>query len=263
LVEQGAKAWPDLALSKAQFRAFLELRLARGALHAEDLFLVCACVAGVAGAQRTFESRYMPEVARALERRADAGLVSEVEQRLRMSFFFAAPGQPSRLERYTGTGSLRGWVRAVAARTAVSVARLGGNRELLVSCRKLADMPQVAKDPELALIQTRYRPHFDAAFAHALRQLTARERTVLRMHLIDGFNIERIGKAYRVHRATVARWIGQARDSIIAQTQASLAARLDLKPAELRSLLRALRSQLELSLDRFLCSSLNQATLDG
>jgi RNA polymerase sigma-70 factor (ECF subfamily) len=53
---------------------------------------------------------------------------------------------------------------------------------------------------------------------------------------------------YRVHRATVARWIAKARDTLVERTRDVLVHRLDAGPAEIASLLRLIRSELDASL---------------
>ena len=51
-----------------------------------------------------------------------------------------------------------------------------------------------------------------------------------------------------VHRATVARWLAELREHLLAATRAHLAESLQLKEDELDSLIRLLRTELSLSL---------------
>jgi len=75
---------------------------------------------------------------------------------------------------------------------------------------------------------------------------------VLRLHLLDGLNIDRIGQLHDVHRATAARWLASAREALAKDTQRILQARLQVSRSEFESLLRLVRSDLDVSLCRIL-----------
>ena len=75
------------------------------------------------------------------------------------------------------------------------------------------------------------------------------------MHYIDGLNIDRIGVVFHVHRATVARWIAGAREQLHERTMAEVASGLALSQEELESLLRVVRSSLDLSLRALLAEA--------
>lgn len=55
-----------------------------------------------------------------------------------------------------------------------------------------------------------------------------------------------------VHRATAARWVDAARETVLAGTQRELIRRLRISRSELASVIRLIQSQLELSLLRVL-----------
>ncbi|WP_395812894.1 sigma factor-like helix-turn-helix DNA-binding protein [Archangium minus] len=59
--------------------------------------------------------------------------------------------------------------------------------------------------------------------AEALAALPSRERTVLRLHLVEGLSLERIGTVYRTHKSTVSRWLARAREEVLAGTRSRLA----------------------------------------
>ena len=77
---------------------------------------------------------------------------------------------------------------------------------------------------------------------------------MLKLYL-GGLNIERIGVCYGVHRATVARSIGDARERLLADTRTRLAGNLALEESEVDSLVGLLRSQVEVSLMKYLVTS--------
>jgi RNA polymerase sigma-70 factor (ECF subfamily) len=81
-----------------------------------------------------------------------------------------------------------------------------------------------------------------------LGRLSDRQRTILRQQLLDGLSIDEIGALYRIHRATAARWLEQARQQVLENTRALLLERLQVRPQELDSIIRLIRSRLEVSL---------------
>jgi RNA polymerase sigma-70 factor (ECF subfamily) len=108
--------------------------------------------------------------------------------------------------------------------------------------------------PEHILIRQHYREHFQQAFAAALRTLSTRERTLLRLHLLDGLTEEQLGTMYSAHRVTIARWLRRTREQILRETQRLLAERLGLPPGELESVTGLVPSRLEHSLGSLLRS---------
>jgi RNA polymerase sigma-70 factor (ECF subfamily) len=143
-------------------------------------------------------------------------------------------------------------VRVVAVREALTLLRKTAGAAARHEEEDLADLRAQVHDPELALIQARHANDFRLAIQTALGELSTRERTVLRLHFCDGLNIDQIGVVYRVHRATVARWIARAREELLETVRKTLRARLGVTPSELRSLLVHVRSQLDVSVHRLL-----------
>jgi RNA polymerase sigma-70 factor (ECF subfamily) len=101
-------------------------------------------------------------------------------------------------------------------------------------------------DAELALLMQRYQGAYQAALRRALAGLTARERTLLRMSILEGLTVERLGQIYRVHKTTTARWLREARAKLVERTFAELRLQLDLSEAALHSLNGVMVSRLEL-----------------
>ena len=114
--------------------------------------------------------------------------------------------------------------------------------------------PKVARrargDPELEFLQQEYRAEFKAAFEEAVRSLSDREHNLLRMHVLEHLPIDDIGAVFKIHRATAARQLSRAREVLREGTRQKLRERLRLSEAELRSVLKLVRSNLELSLSR-------------
>jgi RNA polymerase sigma-70 factor (ECF subfamily) len=109
-----------------------------------------------------------------------------------------------------------------------------------------------AVDVELDVIRRRYRPAFEAAITRALSAMPVRDRTILRLRLVDGVEVDRIATMYGVHRTTVTRWIADSRTALLDETRRILTAELGATDAELDSLAGLVRSQLHVSLIRLL-----------
>jgi RNA polymerase sigma-70 factor (ECF subfamily) len=169
-----------------------------------------------------------------------------VQQELRARLLVDDPARPAKLRDYVGRGRLASWLRVVAVRVALD--RHRSQRPVA----ELDDAMAISADPELGYLEARYRQQFQDAFRTALGELEPRERTVLRMHLVDGLAIDRIGVIYDVHRATAARWLSSARDNLYEMTRAHLRAELGLNDDEFASIVRLVRSRLDISVMRLL-----------
>jgi RNA polymerase sigma-70 factor, ECF subfamily len=263
LLASARTAWPRVRLQDAAFLRHLaerlpshvELERSLRAVHAADLFLACACVHGDSAALAALEAHFLPRVAAAVSRvEGAADTASEVVQLLREKLLTSEAGRPPRLAEYQGQGPLVAWLRAAAVRTALNLRRTA-RRQTRVEEEALADATVPQEHPELAHLRQRHRADFQAALAEALAALPPRERTLLRLHLVEGLSLERIGALYRTHKSTVSRWLARAREDVLAGTRTRLAERLRLSSGELHSLLREVPSQLDLSLPALLASS--------
>src|SRR5581483_10913105 len=102
--------------------------------------------------------------------------------------------------------------------------------------------------PELALVAARYHDAFHEAVRDALAGLDERARVLLKLHLVDGVTLVRLAGMYAVDRATVVRWLAQARERVRTAALERLRARVGGSADELHSVLRLLRSRLDVSL---------------
>jgi RNA polymerase sigma-70 factor (ECF subfamily) len=106
--------------------------------------------------------------------------------------------------------------------------------------------------PALAVMKAKYRDEFKRAFHAAVAALSDRERLLLRQAELDGLSIDELAKFYGVHRATTARWVESAREAVLKKTQEALAERLAIASAEVASIMRLIRSSLDVSLPALL-----------
>jgi RNA polymerase sigma-70 factor (ECF subfamily) len=252
---EGRAAHPRLALDEATFAAYLDARATDDAalrrLHAADLYLACACARGEPEALVVFEAQIVDKLAPALARAGAASLVDEVKQIVRERLLLGAAGKGPRIADYAGEGALLTWVRVVALRAAATLRR-GAQRSRAREDEALLDAPLALDSPDLLHLRRRYADDFKAAFELGVAELTPRDRNLLRQHLIDRLTIDDLGALYRVNRVTASRWLSHAREEVARATRKALVARLRLSPPELESILRLVRSDLDLSIDRVL-----------
>jgi RNA polymerase sigma-70 factor (ECF subfamily) len=246
--QEGRARWPGIRLEREVFERFLVERGPVSGLHGADLYLACACAEGDAAALLVFERDLMSQVPLFLSR-LPAPTVQEVQQLLRERLLVSGPGKRAQIADYAGRGPLAGWLRIAALRAAGNLRRDGQVREAHEELSPAT--PAIGADPELAFLKGHYRPAFERAFGEAFQTLTVEERNVLRLHFLDGLNIDRIGALFQVHRATAARWLASARERLMEETRRKAQAALGISPAELDSLLGLVRSQLGVSLHSF------------
>ena len=82
-----------------------------------------------------------------------------------------------------------------------------------------------------------------------------RERTLLKQQIVDGLGIDELGALYEVHRATAARWVAAAREKLLLRTRRAFMVRVRISSDECESIMRMVRSQLDVSLHRRLAAS--------
>ncbi len=249
----GARAaWPRVQLDPGVFRDRLEAAIdgaddpvrALAALAADDLYLACALAKGDPAAVAAFEREILAHLPKFIARvGTDASFVDEVAQRVREKLLV---GPAPRIARYSGKGPLGGWVRMVSVRVALDVMREHGQQPSTGDEDTLAAV--ASGDVELQLLKARYRDDVKAAFDAAFASLSAGERNLLRLHLVESLNIDEIAVLQRAHRSTVARQIGRCRDKLIGETRRLLRARFGEDDAQVDSLIRLVRSQMDLSI---------------
>lgn len=249
-------AWPEFLVGPEAFLPYFADRVSREGpdalqkLRAGDLYAACACAKGDARALAALERRYFPEIDAALGKmNLGSARVEDVKQGLRRQMFVGEGGVPPRITEYTGRGDLRGWLRVTAVRAALKVIRKE-KREVLVEDEQLFAASASAADPELLYVKEVYRAEFKVAFQEALESLEDREKNLLRQHVVDTLSIDEIGALYQVHRATAARWLGKAKETLLARTRQRFMARAKISGEECDSIMRLVHSQLDMTIRR-------------
>lgn len=254
-VAAARRDWPALEISDADFGAYVRQRFGPSGLppllHAGDLLLACACGRGLDLATQSFQALYRLPIRRVCARyKADESLADDVRQAVYERLLVSRGGQPARIGEYRGSGSLEAWVARVAITTLLMLQRAARRREQHQSSASKESVAPL--DPELEFIRARYKAQLEQAITRALEELGDRERTLLRLHLGERLNIDALGSMYGVNRATAARWLVAARQSLLERARAAICASLGASPDELESLGVLLQSQLHVSLARHL-----------
>jgi RNA polymerase sigma-70 factor (ECF subfamily) len=255
--------WPALPIDDLSFVSHLarhihgelDIERALASVHAADLYLALACGVGNHRALVELEKLFsaLPD---SLSRLANRAPPDEVLQSLRVKLLVATTDAGPKILDYAGRGPLAAWLRIAAIRTAVSLGRKSNVAAAAPVTREvLLGIAGVADDPEVLHLRDRCKDEFKKAFEDAIASLTAQERNVLRLNLIDRLSIDEIGALFRVHRATAARWIQRSLETIQQRTRTLLLGRLELAESELDSLMLLLRGSIELSVQRLLSES--------
>jgi len=208
--EAGAERF---GLTQAEFSAILQevagRYLPRGAslsettgfltrLHLEDLALARACARGSEAAWETFIARFQESLA------ATAYALSPANARELADSLYAdlygtraeAGARRSKLDSFTGRGSLSGWLRAVLAQEYVN--RYRRERRLLSledqHCPPAAPPPVPAADPRVT-----------EATDEALARLAPDDKYILACYYLDGRTLAEVARLRGVHESTISR----------------------------------------------------------
>ena len=221
-------------------------------LQLEDLWIATGCLHQDPVALKLAETRVFDRLPGALRRSGRS--LSDIEEELqvlRVKLFVGKDGRPPRVADYHGLGKLYSWVRMVAVRDSQNALRSQG-REKLVEGEELWERLLPAGDSHLEYMKETYRQSFRHALAQAVDALEDRERLLLRQHFVEGVPSGKLASLYKVHRATVSRWIVLAQESLLEATRSRLRADLGIDEDELESVLRLIHSRFEASLANLL-----------
>ena len=176
-------------------------------LHLNDLMLAQACLRGVEQAWDRFLVLYREKLYRmaAALSGQDAG-ARELADSLYADLFGMRRNEAgkriSKLEAYTGRGTLEGWLRVVLSREYVNRYRTTRRQVSFddeIETRASALLAGSVPEPE----QQRLAEATDAA----LNTLSDEEQFLLAAHYLDGRTLAEIGRLLGVHESTVSRRI--------------------------------------------------------
>jgi RNA polymerase sigma-70 factor (ECF subfamily) len=259
--ERGRSTWPEVNLPGEVFANHVRrLGVADGdlVLNGADLYLACACAQADERALAILQKALLPAIDGHLRRLGVPDDDLEDVRQLLLVRLLSAPN--GGLASYAARSPLVRWLRIVAGRAAIDARRVGLRTSRPGDQTAIDKLVSDGADPEVAAMRLRLKEDFQAALEESLGALSARAKSILRMHYVDGLNIAAIGQVYNVHRATVARWILGIRSAVLARLRQRLSVALRPTSSEFRSLTAAVQSQLEISVDRVLGASDSQSS---
>jgi RNA polymerase sigma-70 factor (ECF subfamily) len=261
-LSEAAERWPrvvDEAPFLAHWASVLskrgELRAQLSATHTGDLYLAYCCALGRPEAIALLQREVLPTLAPALRKvEPSVTFIEEVQQLLLDHLLVPREGQAPRLASFAGQSSLGHWLRAVALRLALNLRRSARRSPEIATELSDLDVAAPMREPQLEVLRHRFGAAFGEALRGAFGRLDPRERSLLRLHYLEGLSLGQIGASYQVNKSTVSRWMGEARDVLLTSVREELESRHGIARAEVDSLMRALDSQVELNLSSVLRS---------
>lgn len=259
LVSAAREVWPSFDVSASRFIAHVAQRVELDAevetladLRIADMWLAFASVEGDASAlahlERSYFRRLEPVVARVAPDTADVVVASLRERMLLPST------ERGGLASYAGRADLWTWMRVSAVRSAVRSHRQTERRASLVQrdLESLGIVDALGAAPESAHERDRFLAEVKSAVEVAFGRLEARDKTLLMQHYVDGLTTEQLGRVHGVHRVSISRRLIRARRRLLGWARGELVERLALSASECDSVLRLVRSQLDVTLERVL-----------
>src|SRR5882724_1049438 len=185
----GVEAFGELEIDAAAIERVVQAALESGVpshqldKYAAEVYLGAACGEGAPMAVAAVDRAYVARVgAMIASKRLPAHAVDEVRQTVRERLF---GGQPPYIAGAVGRGALASLIAVIANRAAIdwlrAHARLAGQQAEASAAGEL----MASGDPARDHLRARYQAAIKAAFESAADELTARERTLLRLHLVD------------------------------------------------------------------------------
>lgn len=191
------------------------------ALHLEQLALARGCALGRESAWQRFLAQYREPLTRAaVEMTGSAALGEELASALYSELFGLTEREGKRwspLLRYSGRGSLMGWLRAILAQRRVDQYRKIGRETELGEIEPAA---AVSEKPDLDRLED-----LRVAIKTTLSETSAEERFLLSAYYLDQHTLEEISLVLRVHVATVSRKLKRATERLRKQLLRTLKAR--------------------------------------
>ena len=191
------------------------------ALHLEELAIARGCALGRESAWQRFLAQYREPVTRAaVDMTESAALGEELASALYSELFGLTEREGRRsspLLRYSGRGSLMGWLRAVLAQRRVDQYRKIGRETALGEIEPAAPASEQLELERLEDLRVALRTTLSAA--------SAEERFLLSAYYLDQHTLHEMSRVLRVHEATVSRKLKRAIERLRKQLLRTLTAR--------------------------------------
>jgi len=251
LYARGRDAHPKVHLAEEAFGYALARCAGDGPINGldrlaiEDLYLACACLEGVRGAVRAFETAYAKVIHRAVSRIIAAGEErADAEQRVRQLLLVGAPGDRPAVAKYAGRAPLAKWITVTAMRVAIALTRSETAEQRL---RDKTTAEALGASPEDLLMSAELRRAVEPAVVEALGRLDKRDRLILRLYLVGGMSTPAIGASLGLSHQAVSKRIAATREELLERIRGTVAGRLKISEEEFSSLMRVVISKLDVN----------------
>jgi RNA polymerase sigma-70 factor, ECF subfamily len=206
------------------------------------------CLAFMAGEGHTAATAELEQIIRkhcAGWIRATGSDPNDVMQQALSRLLVPEEGAARRILEYRGMAPLSSFLRIICTRMAISIAR----KTLQESNLSLSyEVVAPGNDLELDALRARYREPFTVAMREALRALSPRNKTLLKLHFAKGVQVAALATMYNIHRVSMSRWIAEAKEELFTATKEGFKAEVHVTDSEFQSVLRVMRSELDLRL---------------
>jgi RNA polymerase sigma-70 factor (ECF subfamily) len=190
-------------------------------LHLEELAIARGCALGRESAWRRFLAQYREQLTRAaIEMTRSAALGEELASALYSELFGLTEREGRRwspLLRYSGRGSLMGWLRAILAQRRVDQYRKIGRETELGEIEPAAAVSEQIEPEQLGDLRV--------ALKMTLSEASAEERFLLSAYYLDQHTLHEMSRVLRVHEATISRKLKRATERLRKQLLRPLRAR--------------------------------------
>jgi RNA polymerase sigma-70 factor (ECF subfamily) len=190
-------------------------------LHLEELAIARGCALGRESAWRRFLAQYREQLTRAaIEMTRSAALGEELASALYSELFGLTEREGRRwspLLRYSGRGSLMGWLRAILAQRRVDQYRKIGRETELGEIEPAAAVSEQIEPEQLGDLRV--------ALKMTLSEASAEERFLLSAYYLDQHTLHEMSRVLRVHEATISRKLKRATERLRKQLLRTLRAR--------------------------------------
>jgi RNA polymerase sigma-70 factor, ECF subfamily len=191
------------------------------ALHLEDLAIARGCALGRESAWQRFIAQYRQQLTRAaVEMTGSAALGEELASAIYSELFGLTEREGKRwspLLRYSGRGSLMGWLRAILAQRRVNQYRKIGRETALGEIEPAARVSEQFEPKQLEDLR--------GAIKLTLSNASAEERFLLSAYYLDQHTLHEISSVLRIHEATISRKLKRVTERLRKELLRTLKAR--------------------------------------
>lgn len=247
---------PYAPLASSAFRAHLDSLELTDAAALEDLALAFAASNGHDRATREIHARLGSAMRSAILRAGYASSIADdAAQEALIVMLVGNSGAAPGLATYKGRAPLVAWGKTIALRIAARIHAAHAKFETMPTDASSGRASStLARVDELVGrgIRAELRGPVVGAFDRAAAKLSMFDRELLRAVIVDGRSMEQLATEHGVHRATVARWLGRARQQLDTAMREEIARTLVLNESEVSSVLRTVHTSLVLPIDPLL-----------